>query len=124
NHHWQQQHDLLLPHLMNYNLVVRLEELSGKLPSIIRHVESRGLTWPGLPRMNETPFRFDSRLYPLATARKVAEMYALDFCKFDYSTTIDGKDVSAPLPDAELVTAIQKRNRRISFLSHKAGGII
>lgn len=125
NHHWQLQHDLLLPDLLNYNLVVRLEELPRHLPRIIAHVEAQGVAWPGLPRINETPLKLAPGLYTAATVRKVREMFAEDFARYGYDTRaeIAGGD-AGPLPDAEVVRGIQQRNRRIFLLSLKQRGML
>lgn len=125
NHHWQKQYDLLLPHLMNYNLVIRIEELSQTLPLMIRHVEKHGLTWPGLPRINELKFKMSNILYTESVARKVAAMYEQDFMKFDYPNTLENVvDELDILPDVEVMTAIQKKNQRIFYLSLKYRGLI
>lgn len=124
NHHWQTQCDLLLLDLINYNLVARLETLSDGVAVLMRHIEKRNLTWPGLPRFNETPVKYSSRLYTASTTRKVAEMYRADFKTFSYPTRIESSGVTPSLPDAEFVRAIQNRNQRIFYLSLKARGMI
>ena len=124
NHHWQRQCDLLLPDLMNYNLVARLENLSAGLTVIIDHLQKRNLTWPGLPRFNETPVKYSSRLYTSASARKVAAMYGADFAMYGYPTVVEPGGHSAALPPVEFVEAIQKRNQRIFHLSLKVRGLI
>ena len=124
NHHWQTQCDLLLLDLMNYNLVARLETLSSGISVIMRHLENQNLTWPGLPRFNETPVKYSSKLYTASTARKVAEMYEADFKMFSYPTKIESDGSARKLPDVEFVRAIQKRNQRIFYLSLKARGMI
>jgi hypothetical protein len=124
NHHWQRQCDLLLPDLMNYSLVARLEDLSAGLTPIIEHLQKRNLTWPGLPRFNETPVKYSSRLYTAATARKVAAMYAADFAKYGYPTVVEPGGHNVTLPPVEFVEAIQKRNQRIFHLSLKVRGLI
>lgn len=125
NHHWQPQCTLLLPDLVNYNLVIRLEELAQHLPKIIAHVEGKGLTWPGLPRIHETPFSFGNALYTASSARKVREMYAQDFSDYGYDTKIDIIHGDAgPLPEVMPVQAMQERNRRIILLSLKIRGML
>jgi Sulfotransferase family len=125
NHHWQPQYALLLPDLMNYNLVIRLEELARHLPQIVAHVEAKGFTWPGLPRIHETPFRFGTALYTAASARKVREMYARDFSDYGYDTNIDiVRGNAGPLPEVERVVEMQERNRRIILLSLKMRGML
>jgi hypothetical protein len=124
NHHWQKQCDLLLLDLMNYNLVARLESLSDGISIIKHHLQKRNLTWPGLPRFNKTPVKYSSQLYTASIARKVAEMYEADFTTFGYQTRLGVDSSAPPLPDAEFVKAIQKRNQRIFYLSLKARGII
>jgi hypothetical protein len=124
NHHWQKQCDLLLPDLMNYNLVARLESLSTALSVITRHIQKRGLTWPGLPRFNETPVKYSSQLYTASTARKVAAMYEADFAAFGYGTKVESSGNIVSLPDTEFMRAIQKRNQRIFYLSLKVRGLV
>lgn len=124
NHHWQRQSDLLLPDLMNYNLVARLERLSDGLSVITRHIQKRNLIWPGLPRFNETPVKFSSRLYTATTARKVSDLYEGDFKAYGYQTKMESSNDTLALPAIEFVEAIQKRNQRIFHLSLKARGRI
>lgn len=124
NHHWQRQCDMLLPELINYNLVARIECLAEGLAVIIDHLNKRNLTWPGLPRFNETPVKYSSALYSPTTARKVAAMYETDFTMFGYPTTVEPDRHSATLPPAEFVQAIQKRNQRIFGLSLKVRGLM
>lgn len=124
NHHWQTQCDLLLLDLINYNLVARLETLSAGISVIMDHVSKHNLTWPGLPRFNETPVKYSSRLYTASTARKVAAMYELDFKTFSYPTRVESGGNTPDLPDVEFVQAVQKRNQRIFYLSLKARGMI
>ena len=110
--------------LLNYNLIIRLEELSMRLPRIVEHVERHGVTWPGLPNINETPVRLGTKLYTAATASKVRMMFAEDFDQFGYSTQIPSSCEEATLPDADLLRAIQQRNRRIFLLSLKQRGML
>lgn len=124
NHHWQRQCDLLLPDIMNYNLVAKLENLTSGLTVILDHLKKRNLTWPGLPRFNETPVKYSSRLYTAATARKVAAMYEADFAMYRYPTVVEPVGHSATLPPVEFVEAIQNRNQRIFHLSLKLRGLI
>lgn len=124
NHHWQTQTELLLLDVMNYNLVMRLEKLADGVALITRHLDERGLAWPGLPIFNETPVKYSSRLYSAATARKVAEMYEADFKAFDYPSRFEAGGKTPELPDTDYIQAIQKRNQRIFYLSLKVRGMI
>ncbi len=114
NHHWQLQHQLLLPGVLNYNLVIKLEDLSRDVTQLVRHIEAHGVAWPGLARLNDTPFHFGTSLYTPTVARKVIEMFEEDFDAYGYATTIDyASSASQSLPTFELVNAIQERNVRI-----------
>ena len=104
--------------------MIKLENLSEGTSVIIRHLEERNLTWPGLPRFNETPVKYSSQLYAASTVRKVAAMYEVDFTMYGYPTKLGSGSNMANLPDAEFIQAVQKRNQRIFYLSLKARGVI
>jgi len=120
NHHWQQYHQLLLPHIINYNLIIKVEELKFNLAHLVKHIEDQGQTWPGLPRINETSFDFSSNLYTVNSVKKVHEMFRNDFVDYGYETLKSlPTSNSIALPAAGLIKAIQQRNQRINYLSLK-----
>jgi len=124
NHHWQKMTELLLPARLRYNLIIRLEDFSTGLARLIHHVERQGVTWPGLPRFNETPLKGARHLYTPATARKVVQMYADDFAAFGYDLQFHPpREALPPLPSPSFVRAMQERNQRILHLSLRLRGM-
>ena len=125
NHHWQTMTELLLPELIDYSLVIRVEELTEYVGTLISHVESYGQVWPGLPWFNESLLSMGSELYTQHSSRRVAEMYECDFARYGYchkSAAILKR--THKLPEKQFVRSIQERNRRISYLSLRARGAI
>ena len=121
NHHWQSMDQLLLPEVVNYSHVLRLEQLDTDIAPIVAHVQKSGAIWPGMPVVNKTPLPVGIELYNAQTAAKVREIYATDFLAFGYSPDIKDSTLSSisTLPDETWMRALQQRNRRISTLSLK-----
>lgn len=119
NHHWQSMGQLLLPDVVNYSHILRLEQLDKEIKPIVDHVESSGACWPGIPIVNKTPVPAAIQLYNAQTAARVRDIYARDFSQFGYSTKIEVSTSSSltALPDEAWMRALQQRNRRISALS-------
>lgn len=124
NHHWWRMVDLLLPDILSYDCIVRVENSDGMLP-IQQHVSNKGLVWPGTPHFNGSFFNLGLELYSEIAFRRVLAMYEEDFDKFNYDKCpVYSHSSTRILPDEHYIRSIQERNERISFLSLRARNML
>ena len=121
-HHFMPQHELLLPELLPYSRVFRLEEFAAFEEAFFAHLRNRGVLGKLAFQERNRSYYPNWRLYyDEPTARRVAAFYARDFELYGYD--VDSWQLDhAPPPllttqsDAYWRQAVIERNEMIEFL--------
>lgn len=99
--HLQPQSELLLPKLIPYKRVYRIEEMSDALEALRAHLEKRERAAPiSIERLNESSAHPWRSYYDEVTAAMVRDAYAADFESFGYDPT-DWRGDSAELVESK-----------------------
>lgn len=121
-HHFMPQHELLLPELIPYSRVFRLEEFAAFEKTFFAHLRDKGVTGKLAFQERNRSYYPNWRLYyDEPTARRVAAFYARDFELYGYDADSWQLD-QAPPPllttqsDAYWRQAVIERNEMIEFL--------
>lgn len=123
NYHWASMKALLLPQIVNYDHVIKTENLSEELPMILNKIFRIDNSDEYLKKfkLNESLYIDWRSLYTNEIAQKVFEFYKLDFEYYEYDKE---SWISTPIQDSvythklekTALQAISNRNETIHYL--------
>lgn len=122
DHHFVEQHRLLMPDLVPYSRIFRIEQFGEFEEAFFAHLRRKGYTGPlGFSDRNRSHRPNWRHYYDQETARRVAEMYKNDFDAFAYdpnSWRVEGEtpELRTTAEEAYWRRAVIERNEMIDYL--------